>query len=112
MTFCPNCSFDLRLDETIQRGDFTLDPRGPITYQGRQVKLTKAQRCMMFTIAKSDGRIVAIEALAERCCYAESKKTVRSHLSILRRNLEAHGVPVPFRNERDVGYYWDSRISL
>ena len=60
---------------------------------------------MMFTLAKSDGRIVAIEALAERCCYAESKKTVRSHLTFLRRNLEAQGGPVPFRNELDVGYY-------
>ncbi len=106
MNICPNCSYDLRQDRKIVRGNFTLDPRGPITYQGRQVKLTKVQRCMMFTLAKSDGRIVAIEALAERCCYAESKKTVRSHLSMLRRKLEEQGVPVPFENEWDVGYCW------
>lgn len=92
----------------MQRGDFTLDPRGAITYQGRQVKLTKVQRCLILSLAKSNGRHVSIDALAERCSYGGSRKAVRSHLSILRRNLEAHGVPVPFRNERDVGYYWDA----
>ena len=90
----------------MQRGDFTLDPRGPITYQGRQVKLTKVQRCLLLTLAKENGRIVEFGSLLERCCYSESRKTIRSHLSMLEARLEAHGVPVPFRNERDVGYYW------
>jgi DNA-binding response OmpR family regulator len=107
MNICPNCSYDLRQDRKITQGDFTLDPRGQITYQGNPVKLTKVQRCMMLTLAKEDGRTVEIDALGERCCYSESRKTVRSHLSILRRKLEKQGVPVPFRNDWDVGYYWE-----
>lgn len=111
--FCSQCGTNVNADDAIERDGFRLDPVGPVTYQGREIKLTKVQRCILSTFAYSHHTRVTAQILADRCCHLNGGlNAIRLHLTFLRRNLEAQGVPVPFRNERDVGYYWDSHISL
>jgi len=108
MTYCQNCGHNIGAEKPIDRDGFHIDPNGPITYNGRELKLTKVQRCMLSTLAHSYRRRVSAQMLADRCCYVEGRlSVVRTHLSILRRKLEKQGVPVPFRNDWDVGYYWE-----
>jgi len=104
---CPHCQYDLKADEVIKRDGFTLDPRGAVTYNGKEIKLTKAQKCILFSLAKADGRRLSSYDLADRCCYYETahvSNAIKMHISLLRKRLS--GLPCPVQNEHGVGYYW------
>lgn len=108
--FCTNCGTNTSKDEVVERDGFRIDPKVGVSYMGRPIKLSKVQRCIMLTLASANGRRLPRQLLADRCCYLKETgnvNTVRTHISVLRRKLEGQGVPVPFRNDWDVGYYWE-----
>ena len=110
--FCSQCGTNVNADGVIERDGFRLDPVGPVTYQGREIKLTKVQRCLLSTFAYGFRTRITAQVLADRCCHLNGGLgAVRMHLTFLSRKLEGQGVPVPFRNERDVGYYWECSFS-
>lgn len=107
--FCDRCGANASADDIIDRDGFLLDPRGPITYQDKPLKLTRVQRCILITLAHGRDTRISANALAERCCYLRNHGKVNPisvHLSTLRDRLKANGAPVPFLCDREIGYYW------
>lgn len=106
---CPNCGYDLRADKVIRIDGFTIDPREGVFYGGKKLKLSKTHRSIMHSLAKERGRWLSPEQLANRCTYlveSELKSAINMHILYLRKRLKAHDVPVPVKNERGCGYYW------
>jgi len=104
---CPHCQYDLKADTIIERDGFTLDPRGAVTYNGQEIKLTKTQKCILFSLAKANGRRLSSYDLADRCCYydaSNANKEFKMHISLLRKRL-SH-VQCPVQTDHGVGYYW------
>lgn len=106
--FCINCGYNDSMDSVALRDGFSIDlDAGVTTYEGRVLKITPAQRQILYALARSRGGRLNIYMLLERCSpRAANAKTVRTHLMNLRRSLESQGAPVPFKNESGIGYYW------
>lgn len=108
MSFCPHCGYNLTRDEVIEADGFTLDPRGTVTFEGREARLTRPQVDLLYAMARADGRPVALPALAERMgSEAEDiRNVVSAQLAHTKRRLRAANIPFPVRTVWGRGYRW------
>ncbi|HEU4534864.1 MAG TPA: winged helix-turn-helix domain-containing protein, partial [Polyangiaceae bacterium] len=70
--------------------------RRRVTYQGREIALTKIEFDLLATLAATPGRVRTRGQLVETVwgpSYALTERTVDSHLKGLRRKLEEGGAP-------------------
>ena len=108
MSFCPSCGFNMTRDETVERDGFTLDPRGCVSFMGKDVPLTKAEATLLHTVAAADGRVVSRATVASRFGMSDDPANVTSVLMCrIRKRLSAFGAPCPVKNEIGRGYRWE-----
>jgi DNA-binding response OmpR family regulator len=106
--FCPSCGFNLTKDEPIERDGFVIDPRGVVTFEGRQVPLQAGEIIFVHSIAAGEGRCVPISALLERM-DSESKDPLgllHTRLCMIRKRFFGVGAPNPIRTVWGRGYRW------
>jgi DNA-binding response OmpR family regulator len=105
--FCPSCGFNLTKDEPIERDGFVIDPRGVVTFEGRQVPFTKAEHNLLHTLARAEGRCVESAVLGERLGESEDPvNTARVLILRIRRRCWNAGAPNPIRTVWGRGYRW------
>lgn len=111
-SLCPHCGFDLKQDEPIIDGDWAIDPRGSVAYQGRDIPLTGQEARIFFAIAKAGGRPITRWVIAERLFPdAESLNLVAAHKTRIEAKLRNLGIPIPYVNIWGVGLAWQPPIS-
>lgn len=92
---CPNCGYDLALDQAIERDGVRIEPRsGGVWWKGAPVRLTRAEFELLHAIIKADGHLVTSAALAERLGYEGDlvKQNVHQRLTQVRKRMP--GVPI------------------
>jgi hypothetical protein len=102
---CPNCGLSIIKDETVTRDGFTVDPRGAVTYRGRALPITGAQRIILHSLASSitDVRNDALTArIGADECYANN---IARGVCGIRQKLRKAGAPDVITNARGA-YRW------
>jgi len=94
---------------TDPSGNLVVDEaRRQVTWNGREVSLTKIEFDLLATLAESPGRVRTRGQLVERVwgpSYALTERTVDSHFKGLRRKLEEAGAPASLvETVRGVGF--------
>lgn len=108
MTFCPHCGFSLDRDEPIERDGFTIDPRGSLSFLGEPVRMTRAEVCLMHTVASANGRIVSRSTVGERVGDQDDPANVASVLLCrVRKRLREISAPCPVVGVHGRGYRWE-----
>lgn len=92
-----------------ERGMLRVDSaRYRVSVDGRSVELTPAEFRILLALVKGDGQLVSREDLLKLLGVAngeDRRKTIETHMSRLRRKLEAAGMDRnTIRNMRGVGY--------
>lgn len=82
---CPNCGYDLVQDEPIERAGIRMEPYQHPVVRGRRLVLTPAQRTVLWTLLKANGRIIPSSVLNERLDYDGDNNVVQVLISRIRR---------------------------
>jgi DNA-binding response OmpR family regulator len=109
MTFCPSCGFNLSRDELIERDGFVIDPRGGVTFEGRQIEIWPSEVSIAHTVATAAGRCVSIGAIAGRLDSEAIDPINRIAVSIcrMRKRFAAANAPFPIETVHSRGYRWE-----
>lgn len=103
---CPHCGADLTKDEPIERAGLSMFPYGNARVGGAEIKLTKAESGVLYTLLKAEGQMMPQTAIAERIGYEgdDPAGLINVHINRIRRKLAPHW-SVPIRSLRGVGVY-------
>ena len=85
----------------LNTGDNTL------TYEGRQIELSKNEYRILYTLLENKGKVVSREKLMERLWETDSfvdENTLRVNVNRLRKKLDAAGLPGFITTRFGVGY--------
>jgi DNA-binding response OmpR family regulator len=109
--FCPHCGFDLVQDAPILLGDFAMmSSISPLQWQGHSIKLTAAERNLMWTLMKAAPRPVRFDVILDRIGSESEGNVIDVYMSRIRKKLRDLGAPVPFDSlKANNGYralYW------
>jgi DNA-binding response OmpR family regulator len=102
---CPHCGYDLEQDKPIERAGLSMFPYGNVRFNGAEVRLTKGESAVLWTLMKAGDTPVARHIIAERYGYdgdGDPVGTVNVLLSHIKQKLSVHGEP-PIRNRHGVG---------
>lgn len=103
---CPSCGFNLSADEVIERDGFTVDPRGTLKFEGRQVEhLSPFMTGIILAVARAGDRTLSIEAIQNRITESHTN-IVQVMVCRIRKILAAQSVPCPITTVRGRGYAW------
>jgi len=96
---CPHCGYDLAKDAPILLNDFAmLGPMSPLTWKSTPIRLTPAERSVIWTIFKSYPRAVALDVILDRLESDAEGNVIDVYLSRIRAKLRAIGAPIPFES--------------
>lgn len=99
---CPSCGYNLKRDEPIQRGEWTLEPIST-WFRGIRLRITPSESGFLHTLAKAGGRPLARDVMGARLSDGEVPGDVMTAYACrLRRKLEQ----VPFETVHGHGYRW------
>ena len=78
-----------------------------MTYEGRQLELSKNEYRILYTLLEQKGRVVSRETLMERLWETDSfvdENTLTVNVNRLRKKLDAAGLADFIETRRGVGY--------
>jgi DNA-binding response OmpR family regulator len=102
---CPNCGLSLERDRPVERDGFVIDPRGAVSYQGRSLPISGAQRTILHALASSQHDI-RNDALVARTTDGEPfSNTIQVQVCAIRKKMRVAGAPNPIINARGA-YRW------
>jgi DNA-binding response OmpR family regulator len=94
---CPHCGYDLLADQPVIINNFAmLSARSPLSYMGKPIKLTHAERSLCWTLMKAFPRPVRRDVILDRMDSEALGNVIDVHLSRIRKKLRTIGAPVPF----------------
>lgn len=94
---CPHCGYDLIVDAPIILNDFAMmGPMSPLSFLGRPVRLTPAERVVVWTIFKSFPRAVRMSVILDRLGSEAEGNVIDVYLCRIRKKLRTIGAPIPF----------------
>lgn len=101
---CPCCGYDLVDDAPIERAGISMQPYGPVRFNGAEVRLTRGESAVLWSLMKAGGRPLAKHVISERTGHEGDSNSVEVLLTRIRRKLAPHG-PVPIVNCWGVGVF-------
>lgn len=109
--FCPGCGRDLMIDQPIILNDFAMmGPMSPLTFKGTTIKLTTAERNLIWTLMKACPRPVRFDVILDRIDSESVGNVIDVYMSRIRKKLRAIKAPIPFESLKErTGYralYW------
>ena len=66
MMLCPHCGFDLATAGPVSYGNIAIEYGGAVSFEGRELRLTRSLRDIVETLVRARGRGVTRGVLAER----------------------------------------------
>ena len=104
---CPCCGYDVANDEPITRPEISMKPYGDCYFHGQPIRLTAAERAVIWALLKADGRPLSRATIAERVGYeGEDFNTIDVYMSRIRAKLRRVSPEIPIENIRGAGLRW------
>lgn len=119
MQHCPNCGLNFKADEVVISGPWRSDPRGEVTFAGKAVRLSPAERIIFHTIIAAKGRVATNDSLIARAIplgVRNAGAQLKTNMSKLRAKIRAFlrengyedRFEQPIATVRSAGFAWRS----
>jgi DNA-binding response OmpR family regulator len=103
---CPHCGYDLASEAIVEDGDFLYEPRLGVLYRGARLPISPDRHLILATLLKARPRVLTSDALLGAIGSEGDDTLIRSHVSVIRRDLYALGIPNPIETVWGHGRRW------